>query len=104
MFSAAPSTCAAAEALRLNWLWKNAATWALVIPVRLLAPAPAPYRLGNVAASQADSAVAVEPPLKLLISAWPLRCQKLTPPVWPFWTPSPRLVTVAVPPAVAVVV
>src|SRR5260370_36312211 len=37
-----------------------------------------------VGASQLESAVAVDPPLKPLISAWPLRaCQKPMPPVSP---------------------
>src|SRR5713226_2942780 len=49
----------------------QAATWALVLPVRSFAPAPAPYRLAKFVASQADRAVEVESPLKLLIRAWP---------------------------------
>ena len=46
-------------------------TWALLWPNRLWAPAWAPYRLGNVSASQLASPVAPEPPLKLLIKACP---------------------------------
>jgi hypothetical protein len=61
--------------------------------------------LGKLAASQLPSAVAVAPPLKLWISAWPLLvCQKPMPPVRPYCTPWPELATVAVGVAVAVVV
>src|SRR6516225_1795575 len=98
---ATASTCACTLLPpRLKRVSKYPATWALVMPVRLLAPEP--YRLGKHAANQLPSAVADGPPLKQLISAWPfLLCQKPMPPVRPLVTPWPRLVTVAVSLAVA---
>src|SRR5262245_31774553 len=66
-FSAPPS----------NRVRKWAATWELVLPAR------PPNRFGKFVASQLPSAVAVEPPLKLLIRFWPLGpCQKPTVAVW----------------------
>src|SRR4051812_2021870 len=70
----------------LNSLRNRLATSALVLPVRLLAPAFFPYRFGKFVASQLASVTpdCVGPSFR--IRSWPSQLdQKLIFPVWPDW-------------------
>ena len=63
---------------------KKAAMKSFVLSVRSLMPALAPYRFGNVAASQLPNCLESGPPLRLLMSTCPfLFCQNPIVAAWP---------------------
>src|SRR5262249_51554494 len=74
MFSAAAKACWYVRAVPAR---KACATAVLLLPPRL------PNRFGKFAASQLARAVEPDPLLRLVMTFWPLPCQKLTPAVWP---------------------